>query len=1359
MPDPLPTGNQAAATRTASSAAPAKAWQVLLALAGMALLLTLSAGLLWAQRNALIERAEAQAQREVLRLGAELDQSLRLGKAVMTDLDAQPMAPAGVLAGTQRQLIDALDLPFELKALPAVRPPVDVPENRWTPGLARQENGHWTIPLYWRQPDAAGGRLYELSLSRQALLDRFASEGMPDGSSMSLFRVEPDGTTTVLARYPLVEKEQGMKVRGHLTEALTRSTTGVFQARAVVDGIERIVGYQRLRGDAAQLMIVYALGTEGVLAPWRALLPGATLLTLLVMAAMGYGAWRLGRSVDALHRSEQHFQTLTRHLPDVVVRYAEGGLILYANPAIESASGLPPDRFTGQRLLDMGLPPEQAQAWTQMIDRVLESGASETMYSVYPGPMGPRHWEIQAMREPAVPGSPPTVLTVSRDITARQEAEARRQSAQLLFETVFRSAPDAMSLAEWDSGRFILVNDAFCELFGRSREELVGHTSAELGLWRNADRRQGVLAALEQGKPVRNAGGVSTRPDGEIVHVTFSAEQVNVDGQRRLLLLFRDMTQLEKEQTALARSELRFRLAAAQGQVWEWDFGMGDIQPNEEFFSELGHPIPPKNQLVEAFLDLIHPEDLPRLRLTLQRFLKGEGPYRLELRARDASGRYRWFDTRGSGLRDASGHVSYMAGTTFEITDRKELEQAQRQTLKQLETIANASPALFWSSDTQGSFDWFNQSWLDFTGRTLDQEVGRGWLEGVHPDDLAEGATIYSEAFDAREPFQMEYRLRHRDGQYRWMLVHGKPRYDADNRFIGYIGSCLDVTDLKQAQETARERGALIEQVFDVLQDMLFVVDADERFVFYRAGRSDRLLMPPEAFLGRRITEVMPPELGERFRTAMLQARGSGLQETDYQLELPDGIHHFNARLAWLPDGQRCMFLVRDVTVQQNAVQDRERLNRFVLMMFRLASRFINLPADRMDPAIDEALGDMGQFVGADRAYLFAYDHEAQTASNTHEWCAEGVSPQKDILQNLPMAMIPDWIGTHRRGQRMHVADVQALPAGALREVLEPQDIRSLMTLPLMAGDECLGFVGLDSVERVHDYAGEEVVLLELFAQMLVNMQLRARAEAQVRELTGQLEHKVAERTAQLEASVRRLEMVNRELETFTYSASHDLRTPLRGIEGFAALLLDEHAGQLDPQGIEYLQRIQRATLHMSQLINDLLAYARLEQMTGQIEAVPLAPLVRDMTRPLQDAIAERQGDMTLAIPEALQVMADARGLGMALRNLLDNALKFTPADRQPVIRIDVRREGSLVHMRVIDNGQGFDMKHHDRIFGMFQRLHRQDQVPGTGVGLALVSKAVDRMGGRVWAESTPGQGSTFHLTVAAGPDAPASIT
>ena len=445
------------------------------------------------------------------------------------------------------------------------------------------------------------------------------------------------------------------------------------------------------------------------------------------------------------------------------------------------------------------------------------------------------------------------------------------------------------------------------------------------------------------------------------------------------------------------------------------------------------------------------------------------------------------------------------------------------------------------------------------------------------------------------------------------------------------------------------------------------------------------------------------------------------------------------------------MAIVRDISDQKRLEGERERLNHFVVLLFRLASRFINLPVAQMDAAIHEALGDMGRFVAADRVSLFDYHFAQRTSTNTHEWCAQGVASEQNQLQNLPLDWSADWVAAHQRGELSYVPDVEALPEGALKAVLQPRGTRSLLSLPLNGPEGCLGYLRMDSVRSQHHYGEEEIALLRLFAQMLVNLKLRAHAEAQILELTGQLEQKVAVRTAQLEASVKRLQEVNRELESFTYSASHDLRTPLRGIEGFSTLLLAEYSAMLDDQGRSYLQRIHKATLHMSQLISDLLAYARLEQMTERIRLVALAQLVQEVVLPFQDNLHARQGQLQVVVADHLHLRADPKGLSMVLRNLVDNALKFTPADQAPDIRIEAHELDGALHLQVADRGMGFDIKHHDRIFGMFQRLHRQDQIPGTGIGLAIALKAIERMSGRIWADSTPGQGTTFHIELPSG--------
>jgi signal transduction histidine kinase len=220
----------------------------------------------------------------------------------------------------------------------------------------------------------------------------------------------------------------------------------------------------------------------------------------------------------------------------------------------------------------------------------------------------------------------------------------------------------------------------------------------------------------------------------------------------------------------------------------------------------------------------------------------------------------------------------------------------------------------------------------------------------------------------------------------------------------------------------------------------------------------------------------------------------------------------------------------------------------------------------------------------------------------------------------------------------------------------------------------------------------------------------------------------------------------NKELETFTYSVSHDLKAPLRGIDGYSRLLLTDHRDQLDEEGREFLSHIRRATQHMGVLIDDLLSYSRLERRELTLAPLALAELVDGVLEPYRNDLAGQSMELRVELPPGLCALGDAQGLAIALRNLVDNAIKFSRDRRPPRIEISAARVGTAVRLAVRDNGPGFDMKFHDRIFAIFQRLHRAEDYPGTGVGLAIVRKAMERMGGRVWAESAPGQGATFTI-------------
>jgi len=252
-----------------------------------------------------------------------------------------------------------------------------------------------------------------------------------------------------------------------------------------------------------------------------------------------------------------------------------------------------------------------------------------------------------------------------------------------------------------------------------------------------------------------------------------------------------------------------------------------------------------------------------------------------------------------------------------------------------------------------------------------------------------------------------------------------------------------------------------------------------------------------------------------------------------------------------------------------------------------------------------------------------------------------------------------------------------------------------------------------------------------------MEMALR-RNEDNLKALNAELEQRVAERTVELEAT-------NKELGAFSYSVSHDLKAPLRGIDGYSQILLEDYGNQIDAEGRQLVANIRRGVLQMHELIEDLLAYSRMERRAVKTSLVDLRALVETIVRVRGQSDSDAEVSIELDVPN-LDVDADREGLALILRNLLENAIKFSRKKKAVNVRIGARREDGKLLIWVKDNGIGFDMKYHDRIFEIFQRLHRAEDYPGTGVGLALVYKATHRMGGRVWAESEPDNGATFFL-------------
>ncbi|HEY6863327.1 MAG TPA: ATP-binding protein [Burkholderiales bacterium] len=317
-----------------------------------------------------------------------------------------------------------------------------------------------------------------------------------------------------------------------------------------------------------------------------------------------------------------------------------------------------------------------------------------------------------------------------------------------------------------------------------------------------------------------------------------------------------------------------------------------------------------------------------------------------------------------------------------------------------------------------------------------------------------------------------------------------------------------------------------------------------------------------------------------------------------------------------------------------------------------------------------------------------------------------------------------------KRGEPQ-VVDTRALPPGREVEALLASGVETYMAVPMIAGGELIGALSFGG-ERGATFPAEQVRVAREVATQLAIAIAQARLLAQVRRHAQELEERVQARTRELEAA-------NEDLQSFAYSVSHDLRAPLRHIDGFSRMLEQDHAARLDDDGRRLLSTVRKGAARMGRLLDDLLAFSRYGRAAISPGAVDMTALARTVA----DELA-RGTPCTVVIDTLPPARADAALVRQVWVNLIGNAIKYSGKRAEPRVEITGRVEGDLAVYGVRDNGAGFDARYADKLFKVFQRLHNEDEFSGTGVGLAIVHRIVARHGGRVWAEGRPGEGATF---------------
>ena len=406
-----------------------------------------------------------------------------------------------------------------------------------------------------------------------------------------------------------------------------------------------------------------------------------------------------------------------------------------------------------------------------------------------------------------------------------------------------------------------------------------------------------------------------------------------------------------------------------------------------------------------------------------------------------------------------------------------------------------------------------------------------------------------------------------------------------------------------------------------------------------------------------------------------------------------------------------------------------EVLNRYTKRLETLQEIDRAILAARSPQTIAQAaLGQIRELVSCERASVAVFDFE----SGGGRIIAVDSQSESHLSPGSRFLLDAFWkIDALREGAVHSVEDATQLPDEPYGRMLRNEGMRSWINVPLIAQDELIGSLNLGS-DRVNAFSSDDIDAVREVANSLAIAIHQAHLHDQVQRQAAELEQRVTERTAELEA--------------FSYSVSHDLRAPLRSIDGFSRVLLEDYSDKLDPECNRLLNVICANASNMGQLIDDLLAFSRLGRQEMKLTDIDMGELTRGVSNEL---VSDRRVEVRIGtLPPA---RGDPAMIRQVLVNLLSNGIKFTQPKDTSRIEIGHRNGNNENTYYVKDNGVGFDMRYVEKIFGVFQRLHGTDEFEGTGVGLAIVQSIIQRHGGRVWAEGKINQGTTIYFTLPPG--------
>ncbi len=548
----------------------------------------------------------------------------------------------------------------------------------------------------------------------------------------------------------------------------------------------------------------------------------------------------------------------------------------------------------------------------------------------------------------------------------------------------------------------------------------------------------------------------------------------------------------------------------------------------------------------------------------------------------------------------------------------------------------------------------------------------------------------------------------------------------------------MESTNQERPDTPPDVRTELLAATLQSTADGILAVDADGKVLHANSRFAELWRIPEELLLTGDDAKLLSHVLSQLRHPEQFLAKVQELYATDREdfdtLFFEDGRVFERYSRPLMQDGaiRGRVWSFRDIT-QRHRAQERLRLDDERL---RALSELGGMTDASVRELTEFAMEAGVRLTGSVIGYL-AFTNEDETVLTMHAWSKTAMEhcAITDRPLTYPVCQTGLW-GEAVRLQRAVVTNEYHAPNPAKRGYPKGHvDIRRHMNVPVFEGERLVAVAGVGNKPEPYDES--DVVQLQLLMDGMWRLIQRLRAMEDLQRAHDELELRVQERTAELARS-------NAELEQFAYAASHDLQEPLRKVQAFGDRLRARIADRLDEESADYLSRMQNAAGRMSVLINDLLSYSRVTTQAQPFSTVDLDAIVHEALSNLEIAV-EHAGAL-VRIDGLPRIDADATQIRQLMQNLLANALKFQHPDRTPIVTVQgaLEANGTICRIQVQDNGVGFEEKYSERIFGVFQRLHSRDEYPGTGIGLALCRKIVERHGGTIEAVGRPGEGATF---------------